>query len=645
MTRFLTSVSAIALTALPAFGQEAMDLDAITVFAGLEETTTLQTGVSVDVITEEDLEETGEVRVVDFLARQPGVTLRATGPVGAVTGLSLRGISQNNVAVRVDGIDVSDPSGTQVAFDFGSLLTSDISRIEILRGAQSAIYGSEALGGAINITTKRAARDGVSFDTLFEVGSFNTRRASVSALARGAGYETSVTLSYLATDGFSAGDTDAPDLGTVAPNDTNGEADGFEARRLSFSGRYDIGAATLEVSAFTETSEFDYDESSAGNVYDGTPDDVTERDQRGLRAALSFTTGAVDHTLAASAFVSDRVLSGTSVDTFSGVADGAYIGTPYPFEFQYTGRRTELSYQAGFDLNAGTRAVLGLQRTVERYEDDIAGASSFGPYGSAQEHETDVNSVFGELTYAPSGDIDLSLALRHDDHSEYGGYTTGRLSAVWRVQPDLILRANAATGYRAPSNYELFAAFAGNPDLEPETSKSFDLGIEKRWGEDAYLRATAFYIEAEDIIDYSFTTFAYTQRSGTATRKGLELAGGLTLGQGVRLDGSYTLTESDADVTLDSSSWTTTVPRHTLALSLSADLGQRAGVTVTGLYEADREGGLVDYGLINTTFTYDLTDEAQAYLRLENLLDEDYQTVPGYGQSGRAAYFGVRASF
>ncbi|APX21335.1 MAG: TonB-dependent receptor [Rhodobacteraceae bacterium] len=620
MRHALASVSALALTTAPLFAQEDVyELPTLLLDVGYEATTPLQTGVAVEVITEEELEEDGDTRVLDILARQPGVSIRSNGPLGTNAGVSIRGVSQQNIAVRVDGIDVSDPSGTQVAFDFGGLTAGDISQIEIVRGSQSARYGSEAIGGAINITTKRASRDGLSAEAFAEYGSYETLRSAVTLFNRGEGHETAVTLSYVRSDGFSAADE----------NDGNDEEDGFEARRLSFSGTYDLGdgAAQLELSGFTQEAQYDYDEAMSGMVYDGSPDDVTDVEDHGLRAALSFSTGLFDHEVSASWYDITRTLTGTSSGS--------------DFRYRYEGTRHEYRYQAGFDLSPTTRAVAGIERTIEDYADN----TRFGTFpASSQEQDSTVDSLFAELTMKPTSDIDLSLTVRHDDHSEYGGFTTGRLSGVWRIRPDLSLRANLANGYRAPSNYELYDVYSGNSGLDPETSKSFDIGIEKSWGDAAWLSATAFVIEAEDIIDYSYTSYAYVQRDGTSTRQGVELSGGTELRPGLTLDGSYTWTDSWSTASLDSSGWQSSVPEHSLALGLHADLTDRARLSVTGRYEADRSG-LDDYGLVNSTVTYDVTDSTQAYLRVENLFDEEYQTVPGYGQSDRAWYFGVRASF
>ena len=118
----------------------------------------------------------------------------------------------------------------------------------------------------------------------------------------------------------------------------------------------------------------------------------------------------------------------------------------------------------------------------------------------------------------------------------------------------------------------------------------------------------------------------------------------MDLGERVKLDAAYTLTDSTSDVTLDSSDWSTTVPRHALSMTLGADLTDRAHLTVTGLYEADRPV-LDNYGVVNTTLSYDVTDTIEGYLRVENLFDADYQTVPGYATPERSIYVGLRASF
>lgn len=622
--RALSGATAItALLTAPAMAQNVFELDEIIFSGNLTQVEADRSGASATVITEAELEATEDIRVVDLLRRVPGVSIRTNGPLGTQAALTVRGISQQNIAVRIDGIDVSDPSGTQVAYDFGGLTTSDISRIEIIRGSQSALYGSEAIGGVIDITTRRATADGMTQSVTAEYGSYNTISGSYSFSNRGAGHETNVTLSHVSSDGFSAADED----------NGNTEADGFTSNRISFSGRYDIGdALVLDASAFLDQAEFDYDETqscpaASATVCDGFPDDVTERDQTGARLALTYDTGTWDHVGEISYLLSDRRLSGSNA--FGG------------FDFRYEGERHQFGYRAIGDLGGNGTLVLGLEQVIESYSDRIE--TDFPPV-TTQSFETTITSAFAEYSFAPSDMLDIAATIRYDDHSQFGDFVTGRLSAAYRPQDDLIIRANLANGYRAPSNYELYDGFAGDATLQPETSVSFDLGIEQRFADRGFVSATVFWIEAEDIIDYSFTSFNYVQREGTATRQGVELAGGWGFDSGLSVEGSYTFTDSRANVTIDSSGWAVAVPQHAISATVGGDIRPDLSLFVTGTHQAGRPG-LDDFTTFDATLAFGLTDDIDLYVRADNLLDEAYQTVPGYGTSDRAFYVGLRASF
>lgn len=612
MKTTLTATTALLTGLLPlsALGQEVYWVDEITVSANLEETETDRSGSSVVIVTEDDLEKTSETRATDVLSRLPGVSIRTRGPLGTNAGLSIRGVPSSNIAVRVDGIDVSDPSGTQVAFDFGGLTTLGISRIEVLKGAQSAAYGSEAIGGVIDITSRRATQEGIEQSVDLEYGSYDTKKAAYGFAAKGARGELAFTLSHVETDGFSAADE----------NDGNTEEDGFEATRLGFYGEYDLTETlTAVVSGFTEQSNFDWDE---GGPLDGTPDEKSDNDTSGLRVALRFATGAVDHELSASVFDVNRVLTGSNA-----------FG---PFRWSYKGERETIGYQGAADLGAATRLVFGAEQVKETY------TSNFG-FGATSNDAT-ITSAFAELNIAATDMLDVTGTVRLDDHSEFGDYVTGRLAAAYRPREDLIFRASLANGFRAPSPYELYDGFAGNAGLDPETSVSAEIGVEKRFGQQGVIKATAFWTEVEDMIDYSYTTYAYYQATGKVQRKGFELSTAWDFGM-VDLAAAYTYNGRSSTAALDSSGWLSTTPRHTVSLSATTEITDKLSLTGTLLHGADRGAGLGDMTVVNATATYAINDGVEAYLRVENLFDEEYQTVPGYGTSDRAAFLGLRARF
>ncbi len=598
------------LVPLTATAQDVIVLDEITASANLEDIARARSGSSVTVLTADQIRASGETRVTDILARLPGVDVTTTGPMGTRTGITLRGASQNYVSVLVDGIEVTDPSITQVAFDFGTLAATDIGRIEVLKGSQSALYGSEAIGGVIDITTRRASKPGTEHSATLEYGSHDTRKASYGLAAMGKNHELAFTLSHLATDGFSAADENAG----------NTEADGYRANRLSFYGHHDLeGGARIGVSGFAETNSGDFDE-SGGAGGDGAPpyDEYNDNRSHGLRGFAEFSAGGIDHAVNLTWFDAHRV------STYEG------------FPAIYDGTRAKIAYQGGTDIGVASRLVFGADWTRETAQDN------FGFSG-----DNTVAGLIGEFRWSPSADFDLTASLRHDEHSQFGGYTTGRLAAAYRPRSDLTIRGSLGTGFRAPSLYELYSGY-GDPSLTPETSLSADLGVEKSFGAAGYLRLTVFTLEVDDLIDFDFTAAGcsmgpgcYGQVPGLSRRTGLELEGGFALGDSVRIDASYTYTDS---ATSASSSWGA-VPRHDFGLSATADLTPAVAATLSAQFAADRQNGLPDYGVANATLTRDFGDGAEGYLRVENLFDAEYQTVKGYGTTDRAFHVGLRKSF
>ncbi|MEZ5911762.1 MAG: TonB-dependent receptor [Paracoccaceae bacterium] len=431
-----TAVSTLALAVAAPFAAKAQvyDLGEIVVSANLEAVAADRTGATVTIVDAEALAAGGETRLTEVLQRLPGVTVNTRGPLGTNTGISVRGASQNYVAVLVDGIDVTDPSGTQVAYDFGGLTTADISRIEVLKGSQSALYGSRAVGGVISITTRRAVEEGVRHYVEAEAGSHSTRALSYGLTAKGANHDVAVTLSHVSTDGFSAADE----------ADGNTEADGYRENKLSFNGSVTLdNGARIGASGFVSASRGEYDEGFP--LADGSPDEVMNRNAKGLRAFAEFQTGAIDNTLAVTWFHGERRFR---EDSGFGPSDNTY-----------TGRRLGLSWQGATDLGDHARFVFGADTTKEEFE-------SAGTFGAATA-DSRISGVFAEMNYAATDSIDLSATVRHDNHSRFGGHTTGRVALAWRIEDDLILRAQAGTGFRAPSNYELFSLY-GDPALEPE---------------------------------------------------------------------------------------------------------------------------------------------------------------------------------
>jgi vitamin B12 transporter len=591
----LVLLAGTSVLAPAAAAQEPIQLDEIVVFGGILPSAPDRTGATVDVLGGGAIEAAGP-SAAQALTTVPGVTVAAAGGLGATTGLRLRGLASQYIGVTIDGIEVADPSSTQTAFGFGTLMTPGIDRISVLKGTQSAVYGSQAIAGVIDIRTWRPDQPGFTGRGTVEAGSYETLGASASLGYLDDRAELALTLSRLRSDGFSARDTDT-------------EADGFDQTSLNLSGAFRVGEGLrLGFAGLLADSRSEYDRSTVD------PSGVFDERRTGLRAFAEYTTGAVTHEVALSGFRTDRFDAGG-------------------FTERFVGDRSKVEYLGTAELGPAVRLGFGADWTEERarLDNDRASARMAG--------------VFGEVQYAATDRLDLALSLRHEDHSAFGGQSSGRIAAAWRAFDGLILRASAGSGYRAPSLYELYGPY-GNVALAPETSLSLDLGVERRFGPDSFLRATAFRIEVDDLILFDFDSFGYAQLPGTTVSQGVELSAGHALTDRIDLTGSYTYTHADTDgVRL------VRVPRHDLVVGIDARLGERVSGGLQIQHVRDTLDGfgtltsLDDYTLINLTASYRVTDAAEAYLRVENVTDQDYQTVLGYNTPGRSIHAGLRTRF
>lgn len=583
-----------------AFSQEVTDLDAVSLLGAFTAQPLSNTAASTEVVDEQELED-APASLANRLAREPGVSFSQSGPLGTVSSVSIRGLPSYYVGVQIDGIDVTDPGAPQTRFDFGGMTTIGLGRVEILKGSQSALHGSEAIGGVIDIQSARPTELGFSGSVTGELGSYDTYRSGVLLGYKDERGEVALNISHLSSEGFSARS------GNVE-NDGVEQVLGTLTLRYALSDTFTMGGAVL-------WRDLDYD-------FDNTDTDPTgtgEVKQRGVRIFGELVTGRVTHLLSYSHYDSD-----------TGIVTGTYSS-------DFNGKRDKLSYLASAALGgaAGATVNFGLDYMEETYESAAITAS------------VETKTAFAEILVSP-GDVDLALALRYDDHSQFGGQFSGRLGAVWHVGTNTDLRAVLSTGYRAPSLNELYGPFGSNPALQPEESRSAELGIEHRFAGQGKIGATLFYTEVDNLIEYVWPT-GYIQVPGTAVSKGAEISGEYALNEQVTVYGAYTYTDAKDGAGLRR----VQVPRNVFVLGLDAELAPRLSGNFEVMHSADAlpsafapAGNKVgSYTLLNAGLDYEISDNATAYLRVENLTDEDYETVGGYTQPGRSVFFGVRATF
>lgn len=619
---FTTSIVLMLTTALPALAQDETSfvLAPITLTANREATGLDKTGSSVSIITEQDLNGRAGEPLANTLAKLPGVTIQQSGPLGTTGSIKVRGAPSHYLPVVIDGIEVSDAAAGQPAYDIGGLIGADVARGELLRGAQSALYGSRAISGVLTLQSLRPTEEGVHHNFTVEAGSYNSWLASYGVTMRQNATDLAFSATRIETDGFSALDE----------NDGNFEDDGYEATRLSFYAAHELqDGATIGVNGFWEdsTANFDYSYFDPttyafyqGDQYRTPGDEKTYRESFGIRAFANFTTGAFDHDLALTRYRLDRRSCQDNAAP-DDVADNVECD-------DFIGARNKISWQAATDLGPqGARLIFGADSEEETAEGN---------------GDTRTNGVFAEVN-SPQGErADVSLSLRHDNHSEFGDFTSGRVSAVYRLRDDLLLRAAYGNGFRAPSLYELYGPY-GNAALEREESRSGEIGIEKQWGKNSHLRMTAFWLKAKNLIGWAYTTSCpsgcYNQVEGDARRKGVELDGRYAFGAGYALTGSYTYIDNEV-----ASEWAE-VPGQTVNLGIEGSFATGTTASLNLRYVGDRPLDMGDYTVVDVLVTHPVRENTEAYLRIENLFDEEYQLVNGYGTSDRAFYAGIRAAF
>ena len=604
-----------ALAALPAQAQT-VDLGRITVLANLIATEIQRSGASVTVVERDEIDRSGAVQVGDLLARLPGVSLTQDGPIGTSATLRIRGADARYIAVYVDGIRIDDPSGITTSTDFGHLTLDDVDRIELLRGTQSALYGGSAVGGVINISTARPERDGFSQSAAAEVGSYGTAAARYTLAFRDARMESTLTLAHRQTRGFTAWEG-LPGTPGFTPD---AERDGFRSTRASGTFRYQASDTfAWGFAGFAQRSVNEYDGFMAPDA-----DNESRRRQAGGRVFAEFDTGAMRHELSVSAIRISR----REFET------GAPAG-------QFTGRRTSLAYQGVADVAAGVTLIWGADTMLERAE---SAALSVG------EGRMRTSGVFGQMLWQPVAALDISATARVDRNSAYGTFASGRLTAAWQLDNATTLRGAVARGFRPPSlseRFDDFGWFVGNPDLQPETSTSAEIGIDHALATGAELSATLFLLDTDNLITFDGSVSPNTLNNlpGISRRRGLEFAGRLPVGARVMLGAAYTYTSARTAAGARLSR----VPRHDLTLTLDAELTDRLRGTLVAQRVAGRPADfgtpMGDYTVVGGNLRYAVTDRADIYLRVENLFDRQYQHTANFATPGRSFHAGVAARF
>lgn len=600
--------------------------DNVVITASREPVAQSDAGASVSVTDGDTLDTLALPLTADALRLQPSVSITSVGTPGSQVQLRIRGSEANHSLLYVDGIRFNDPAaGNEARFE---LLTNDaVSRLEVIRGPQSALWGSEALGGVIAVESTDPQADS-PLSARAEYGSHDSVRLSGKGGYQSGPFAISAAAGWLRSDGIDA-------FGG------NGDRDGFDNVSASVKTVYAFGPAT-EIGAVGHWIEAknDYDGLDQTTFFRGDTLDTTDNRILAGRLWLKSKFGAEESW---SLLVDGSLLGSRNRNEL----DGDLLNTTW-------GERGTASAQLSKTLAIGSTnhrftAAGEYQHETFKARDVILGSAN-------QDQKRDMGAAIGEWRAQWLPELSTDLALRHDWFSEFAGATTVRANVSLRPAEGWTLHAAYGEGIAQPTFFDLFGffpgQFTGNPDLRAERGSSLEAGV--RWANAATsLGATVYRARLKDeIVQVFFPNSTAINATGTSKRWGIELEAAQQLDDRFTIQANYSYLDAEEPSTGGAPIREIRRPKHSANLIATAKLdpveigaslayvGKRGDTNFDVFPSEDVVLGA--YLLASLNVAVNLGKGVQAYARMENAFDEDYQDAVGYATLGRTVYAGLR---
>ena len=609
--------TAVALAILPTNVVAQVADDVIVVTASGFEQPRSETGQAIEVVDRDRLDRLQSATISEALQTVPGVSIATRGGLGGQTSAFIRGGSSAQTLVLVDGVRINDLTSPNGAFDFGALMTGNIGQVEILRGPNSIIWGSQAIGGVVNVqsivpTTAFEGRIGA------EYGGFDTKRLNANVAGSSGILEGSVGGSFVQSDGISA-------LAGGTERDGYENATGNARLKVNISDSFN-----LDFRSYYNRATVEYD-SAFGVGANGLPVSRNRQFVGYVGANFDLFDGRLQNRIAYTRTDIKRIGTDPVVFSFN--------------NFNVRGAIDRAEYHAAFDLNDSLTFVAGAE-----YERSFASTSFEG--AAPDVARNDVGSGLGQVILRPVTGLTLTAGVRHDAYSDYGGQTTfGGNAAFTPNDGQTMFRATYGEGFRAPTLTEGQPPY-GNPDLKPETARNFDLGVEHQFLEGkAQVFATYFNRRSNDLIAFSSISFQ-SENIDKVTATGLEAGFNLNPTSKLDIRASYTLVDAiNRTAGANFGNRQALRPQHSASLTadwqtpLGLSLGSSLLLIGDSFDNAANTVRLDGYALVGVRASVPVSDRLELYGRVDNLLDAQYTVVAGYNSFGRNATIGVRAKF
>ena len=560
-------------------------------------------GSSIFILDSEEIRLRGLRSAIDVISSSPGVTAKKNGSFGGVGSVRIRGASSSQTLVLIDGIPVNDASSPGGGYNFEYLDTSNIDRIEVLRGSQSTLWGSDAIGGVVNIYTKSADKN--SINLLSEFGSFGLRKINSEL---GIASNSSKFL-------FLVDDTSLDGISKADKNDGNVEKDGFETNSYSFKGDIDLNNIQIKGLLSYIKSDVEYDSFGfVTGVQDGDERSITEEFIGNLTIKFNLFDDKLVNTFSINQ-------SDISRDYFTN--DNLTFGAD--------GERKLYRYQGNTGFGEFNKIAFGLEKEESSVNAD----------------KLSINSYFFLYQFQPIKDLVISAGIRNDDNKGFNSKTTRKISAAYRVFDNLSIKTSWGEGFKVPTIFQTTffccGAESANTNIRPEESTSYDLGFDFSLKDKFSFSLVYFKKDINDQINFSFGLGGY-ENIDFVESDGFEISVNSQISEEINLYLNYSYIDS-----IDGRGQRLiNIPKDSGELALTYNSSFNLSGSLTIKYngsEISTYGNLDSWSRADINLFYKLNNFSEVYFRVENLLDKNYQQVFGYGTPDRSGLVGVKVNF
>lgn len=619
MKKINVSLVASFLIATNLYSQQTSSLDEITISSATKSEEKLKNvTANVDVITAEDIESRKFKTVIEALNSLSGVSISSNGGIGTLTQIYLRGMKSTNTLVLIDGIRYNNPYDGSV--DFAHLMINDIERIEVIKGAQSSVWGADASAGVINIITK-SAKDGTFGNASVEYGRYDSKISKATISHKNKSFDAKLSATRVDTDGFSA-------MSPKSSDADNYEDDGYRNTTVDLklgynfddNNRVSLGYETID-------AKTNFDDEIYASTYPWAIDPIA--------SANSKAQTKTRNSLANLNYENKNSFATTNVYTnysrFKNESEAPSFTSRNKTDIKEYGIKSTIPY-----LSETSSITVGAEYKGFEDKEDIN-----RKYNNKAIYLTNTNKFFDDRTI-------FTQALRYDKYSNFDNKTTGKIGIKQYIIDELNISSNYGTGYNTPSFIQLYK-WGGNTDLNPEKTKSYDIGFEYKG-----FSVTYFNTKVNNLIQsvqIAPGTYQNQNINGDSKFKGTEIAYKNSIIEDVFLNLSYT------NLSAKDSKNKKFQNRPTNKFNFGVDYYglKDFHFNINGEYIGTRQSVNFDYNkpdvktgnytVWNVVVDYDISKNFSTYLKLDNIFNKDYQIVDGYATSQRAAYIGLKASF